>query len=144
MDLDDPNLATVIPFITNAEAIAVNQNWAGSPGMLLQSNHVPARAAAAPFGAVRDPPPPHHTAMDSKGFVIYQGQLNKVDDGGKPLRVANMSSADAETWCNQTAACTCFTAMTTTDGEPTSHEPQVINANAAYLCVWHQSPVAKE
>ena len=35
LDLTDTaNLASVIPFLTNAEAIAVNQNWAGHPGRL--------------------------------------------------------------------------------------------------------------
>jgi alpha-galactosidase len=109
MDMDDPNLALVIPFITNSEAIAVNQQYAGSPGVLLQSNHV---AAIAP--PAEDPPPAPHTPKDELGFVVYIGMLNQPDDGGKPLRVANMSAGDAEVWCNQTAACTCFTAETTT------------------------------
>ena len=37
MNLDDPNMAAVIPIITNPRAIAVSQSWAGHPGMLLSS-----------------------------------------------------------------------------------------------------------
>jgi hypothetical protein len=109
MDMDDPNLALVIPFITNPEAIKVNQQYAGSPGMLLQSNHV---STTLPSGSVAagDPPPPPHVPADPHGFVVFTGMLNRLDDGGKPLRVANMTTDDAESWCNQTDACTCFTA----------------------------------
>jgi hypothetical protein len=135
MDMDDPNLALVIPFITNPEAIAVNQQYAGSPGMLLQSNHVTSQPSASV--ATEDPLPAPHTPADARGFVVFGGMLNRVDDGGKPLRVANMSTDAAEAWCNQTDACTCFTAEAATVGISTEvrfeNEPLLCASNGIHV-----------
>ena len=36
---DDPNLAEVIPIITNPHAIAVSQSWAGHPGRCVRASN---------------------------------------------------------------------------------------------------------
>jgi len=125
LDLDSPNLAAILPFVGNEDAIAINQQWAGSAGFLVNTTHAPPQASlhgprwgtpqthaslanGAP-AALLGPTPSPHTPPDSLGFVRYVGQLNARDDGGSPLRVANASVAEAEAWCNETARCACFT-----------------------------------
>ena len=54
LDLTDTaNLASVVPIVTNPEAIAVNQQWAGHPGRLVAQFDPPAAPPAAPAPAVR-------------------------------------------------------------------------------------------
>ena len=117
LDLDSPHLPDVIPFVTNAEAIAVNQQWAGNAGFLLSTTYASSSPAPPPAPSLGqhtgDPPPANHTPPDRFGFVRYAGQLNHGDQRTgfprAPLRLANLSLAAAERWCAATAACACFT-----------------------------------
>jgi len=113
LDLDSPNLAEVVPFITNPEAVSVNQQWAGSPGFLLSST-----TSLQPNSF--DPPPANHSPTDALGFVRYAGKLNDRSDTprGPPLRVANETVLAAEQWCNATAQCACFTRENGSVSEP--------------------------
>lgn len=89
LNLLSPELEEVIPIITNKEAIAVNQNWAGHPGFLVATYDASAKA-------------------DKDGFIIYAngGALTRGND----LAVKNMSSLDAaEAWCKGQADCVGFT-----------------------------------
>eukprot|EP01047_Picozoa_sp_COSAG01_P047333 COSAG01_NODE_4511_length_4964_cov_8.275437_2_plen_260_part_00 len=99
LSLLSPNLAKIIPFITNKEAIAVNQNWAGHPGFLVSS-----------FDPSSKP--------DASGFDVYpRGALQKGND----LTVMNMSSLGAaEAWCKATSSCVGFTTRIAPD--PVTHK----------------------
>ena len=73
----DAKMSRVWPIITNREAIAINQEWAGSPGQLLMSRD-----------ASQHP--------DSLGFLNYTGALQ----AGNDLKVDNQTTVEAaEAWC---------------------------------------------
>ena len=82
LDLDGPAVPQIVPIVTNAEAIAVNQAWAGHPRLLLQSHDPQLQPRPAPPARrkVADPPPPPHSGPDGFGFVKYKGMLNARDD----------------------------------------------------------------
>ena len=96
LNLDSPNLAKIIPFITNKEAIAVNQNWAGHPGFLVASIDPSAKP-------------------DAQGFLAFaKGALQKGND----LTVTNVSSiSDAEAWCKANSSCSGFTTRIKPDAD---------------------------
>jgi hypothetical protein len=100
LNLLDPNLAKVIPFITNKEAIAVNQNYAGHPGFLVAS-----------YDPSRKP--------DASGFLVFPtGALQKGND----LKVENMSELSAaESWCKVNSTCIGFTTRTAPDSATGKH-----------------------
>ena len=146
LDLDSPALPLVVPFITNPEAIAVNQAWAGNPGMLLLSRDPkneppppppppqPQQQHSLSHSQPADPPPAPHSLPDALGFVQFAGMLNARDDGGRPLRVANATLAQAEAWCNRSAKCTCFTSLSFAGGAPDDTAHEVRFENAPKLC----------
>jgi hypothetical protein len=86
--LDDPNLGAIIPIITNPHALAVSQSWAGHPGTLISSLDP---------GAIQP---------DAAGYVKRTGALLVTDTN---LRVANVTIAEAESWCSASAECAAFT-----------------------------------
>ena len=102
MDLAGPYLAEVIPIVTNPEAIQINQEWAGHPGMLLSSVD-PTQDRSRP-------------GTSSNGYVEVVGALSSL--GTKPLHIANLTIPAAEHWCNINQACTCFTAETGNHSNP--------------------------
>jgi len=69
----------VLPIITNTLAIAINQRWAGHPGLLLKS-FLPAGAAA--------------TSAD--GFLQLAGALGAGNEYGS---VKTMTLIQARQWC---------------------------------------------
>jgi hypothetical protein len=82
LDLDDTRtLASIIPFITNPEAIAVNQNWAGHPGQLV--------AEFAPDTA--------------SGWTYALGALMKGHD--RPGWPRNATLAEAQEACGHDLGC---------------------------------------
>ena len=85
--LNDETMATVWPIISNTEAIAVDQQWHGTPGQLLSSRD----ASLHP---------------DPNGFVNYMGALMAGDD----LDVEPFTTvAAAEAWCGLLTGCQGFT-----------------------------------
>lgn len=113
LDLTLPYIAQVAPIITNPEAIAVNQQWEGHPGMLLSSV---------------DPNDPH---PDNSTYVQQPGALLGSTPYGTAasIRVANMSIPDATHWCDMSPQCTCFTAHTANNTIPGSKIHQVYFKN---------------
>ena len=128
LSLDLTNRAAldgVWPILTNAEALAVNAHWSGSPGRLLLSAGMPTPLGTTP-----------------RGFVRYAGQLGQVrgwqgvvgDDGSVSwqvgdcvdpwtekacsrryldLRVEEGMTVDAaEAWCAAEPKCEGFTYIT--------------------------------
>jgi len=82
-------LEQVASILTHPGAIAVNQAWAGSPGLLLQSS---------------DPSNPDQP--DAAGFVKLEGALGPGHD---MLNSSSMTIAEAESWCGKQATCEGFT-----------------------------------
>ena len=82
-------LEQVASILTHPGAIAVNQAWAGSPGLLLQSSDP------------SNPDPP-----DAAGFVKLVGALGPNHD---MLNSSSMTIAEAELWCGKQATCEGFT-----------------------------------
>jgi hypothetical protein len=75
MDVTDKeNLDAVWPIISNTEAIAVNQAWAGHPGRLVEE------------GGPHDPAP--------AGPRAYQVWAKKMPDGGQAVFVVNQSPGE--------------------------------------------------
>ena len=111
LDLDSPHLEEVVPFITNSEAIAVNQQWAGSAGFLLSTTERNATARGGIARGLAATAPAGHTPADALGFVRYVGRLAPPIKTARapPLRVSNETVATAERWCHAAPACTCFT-----------------------------------
>lgn len=110
------------PIIANEEAIAVNRQWAGTPGRLVAT--------------IRPPGSGGTEGADARagGYVLRKGQLGQVSgwgfhpphfhpDLGCPhdvdqlpgdtpvcnlLRVANVTIAEAQDWCTANASCVAF------------------------------------
>lgn len=84
---DDAVMDRVWPVISNQEAIAVNQQWEGSPGRLVQSE---------------DP----SQKPDALGFLDYKGALA----AGFDLKLDNHTTLPAaEKWCGGDVECDGFT-----------------------------------
>lgn len=101
--LTDANLAPILDIIGNKRAIAINQAWAGHPGTLIRSLG-PVAAAWQGAGHPRkrsQPLPPDVTCRVG-------------ETGGGDLHVANLTVADAITWCKNDHRCSGFTAPVAT------------------------------
>eukprot|EP00662_Eupelagonemidae_sp_cell21_P039986 gene39986-30681_t len=79
LDLGSSYLPPIIPIITNAEAIQVNQQYAGHPGMLLKSIQP-------------------EVQPNTLGFYVYSGALSEGSNFGQ---VQNLTLPGAEAWCNR-------------------------------------------
>ena len=111
------------PIIANEEAVAVNRQWAGTPGRLVATIKPPPSS-----GGIEG------AGTQAEGYVLRKGQLGQVSgwgfhagelhpDLGCPhdedqlpgvtpvcnlLRVANVTLAEAQEWCTANAACAAF------------------------------------
>lgn len=93
LDLSDtPTLASILPFVTNEEAIAVNQNWAGHPGRLAAEFYPP-------------------------GWTHAPGAYSKGHD--RPGWPRNATLADAERACEGDKGCSGLT-YHSPEAEPTA------------------------
>ena len=110
------------PIIANEEALAVNRQWAGTPGRLVATIRPPPSGGGAGADAL------------AGGYVLRKGQLGQVSgwgfhpgglhpDLGCPhdvdqlpgvtpvcnlLKVANVTITEAQGWCTANAACAAF------------------------------------
>ena len=89
IDPGSPALAAVIDIVTHDEAIAVNQQWAGHPGMVLVSDDPGAHPDAAGFV--------------TRAGAIPEGGMFKTPTGD--IHHANLTIAAAERWCNANSSC---------------------------------------
>ena len=107
------------PVLANTEAIAVNQAWAGSPGMLIGTFDVGGHAHAhAPRWQGQAPPPPvNGTAFRQLPGEIgmargWKGVPYDTSRGGPHymvLRIApSVTLREAESWCAANATCAGF------------------------------------
>jgi hypothetical protein len=112
-------LQLVWDIISNEEAIAINQDWAGSPGRLVATLPASSTASSTAF-----------TSTPSGAYTQFQGQLGRYTGWGRKsqpsgsyvpsdtdaegphymlLRLAhNMTLADAEGWCTSQQKCAGF------------------------------------
>lgn len=107
----------VWPIISNEEALAINRDWAGSPGRLVST--------------IRPSTPGAERA--ASGYVLRKGQVGKADGWGHDLQsargltcpfdvdqpagvaptcnllwVMNATVAEAQQWCTANASCAAF------------------------------------
>merc|ERR1712160_85924 len=78
MELSDEKLTPVLDIITNEEAISVNQQWAGHPGMLVENILAP-QVPYNPGGAVV--PSSSAGDFDSEGASISGGRSDDSTSG---------------------------------------------------------------
>merc|ERR1711957_909850 len=83
MELSDEKLTPVLDIITNEEAISVNQQWAGHPGMLVENILAP-QVPYNPGGAVV--PSSSAGDFDSEGASISGGRSDDSTSGSALLR----------------------------------------------------------
>ena len=119
---NETTMEMVWPIVANEEAIAVNRQWAGTPGRLVATIRPAGSGGSAAGGGA------------GGGYVLRRGQIGKADGWGHDvqsahdglicpndvdqlpgvtptcnlLRVANITMDAAQSWCTANAACAGF------------------------------------
>ncbi len=92
LELTDAKLAPVLDIIGNKAAVAINQQWAGHPGMLVQNIVAPPQAAT-PGGAVLTVPSDSPGDFGTKGgAAITGGRADAASSGAADIRTGGPGS----------------------------------------------------
>jgi hypothetical protein len=84
LELSDANLAPIVDVITNPLAIAINQAWAGHPGMLVETIHA-APTPYSPTGAILPSTSPADFGL-SGGASVTGGRADNLTSGRSSIR----------------------------------------------------------
>eukprot|EP01047_Picozoa_sp_COSAG01_P055852 COSAG01_NODE_6267_length_3763_cov_10.815502_3_plen_283_part_00 len=124
----------VWPWITNADALAVNAAWAGQPGTLVRSYPLPNGGQESEFMVVQDP---SCTAPMSTGWQLQDGELRTPAAGvcvtGKQWQQAAFVGCPPVTRGDPAAQCGLMTVKCSPDNTEQQQPPQTWSQNATGL-----------